>query len=46
MVHGKQQQHLEQLGDKKAALRCYKKMLSNLRDNQGEEFLQVDYFLN
>ena len=30
---------LEQIGDKSAALRCYKKMLANLKSDQGQDFL-------
>ena len=31
---------LEQIGDKKASLRCYRKMLLHMQEDQGEEFLQ------
>jgi hypothetical protein len=30
---------LEQQDDKSAALRCYRKMLANLKNEQGEDFL-------
>ena len=32
---------LEQIGDRKGSIRCYRRLLAELGDGQGEQFIQV-----